>query len=421
MENKEELQKTAGALFKSKEYEKSLGCYQKLINSGFEDAFTYNMIGHLYKKIDEYDTLDKQIENYQKSLLLNENFSGALRNIALACARAEKYDDSTKYFKKLFEIDPTPDDYFYYACMRIKLKDFEEGWKYYEYRFAKIFGPTTYPLIEKPPWQGENIKDKTLLIRYEQGFGDSLQFFRYIKQIRPRVGKIIFVVQKELFDLFKLNADGIEIVSSQPPLEELNFDYHLPIMSLPLVLNIAPDDFPYSEGYIKADSKKVEQYRQKYFDNDCLKIGISWHGALLGNPRRNVPLSTFLQLKELGENVKIYSFQKENTAKNLKNIANRMEIVNLGQTFDDFSDTAAAMENLDLFITSDNGIFNLAGAMGKKTYVLLGKDSEWRWFLDDKKTPWYDSVTIFKKEKETDSWNLAMGKIIKKIQEKYLN
>jgi hypothetical protein len=268
--------------------------------------------------------------------------------------------------------------------------------------------------MEKPQWKGEDISNSTLLVHYEQGYGDSIQFCRYISLIKPLARQIIFRVHEGLLDLMKLNLSDIEVVGESTKLEDLHFDYHIPLMSILTLIDATTDNMPLSEGYLKADSNKVEEYRKKYFSNNSIKIGISYNGAKFGNRKRNVPLKYFYPLTKL-PNVKLYSFQKGFGSEQLEDLPSDVEIIDLGKTFKDFSDTAAAMENIDLFVTSDNGVFNLSAAMGKKTFLMLNKFSEWRWFYDNETTPWYKSVKIFKKQEESDSWDLLVDRIAQTI------
>lgn len=414
---KNTLNKLADEHYKKNDYEGAIYYFKKYIEKDPQNAVTPNIIGYLYEKINRYENLEEQIKYYEKALEINPDLSCAIRNLAFVYSRADQNEKAIECFQKLFKNGSVPDDYFAYACLKIKLKDFEEGWKYYEYRFLKEFGKTPYPQIEQPKWEGQNISDKTLLVHYEQGYGDSIQFFRYLEQVKPFAKKIIFVVQNELADLLKMNLKNskcIEIVRASEQLNNLQFDYHIPLMSLPYLLNANIDNIPYPEGYIKPDEEKVEEYKRDFFDNNNYKIGISWQGWKGGNKRRNIPLEVFYPLTKL-KNVKVYSFQKDN-AEMLEHLPTGVKIIDLGKTFNNFSDTAAAIANLDLFVTSDNSVFNMAGAMGKKTYLLLNKDSEWRWFFDEEKTPWYDCVDIFKKQKENESWVLVMKRVIESIE-----
>lgn len=393
--------------------------YKKHLEQNPQDTFLYNRIGYLYGKIHEINYLDEQINYFQKALKINSNDTIAIRNLAFAYQLVGKYNKSIDCFKKLFELGPVEDDYFAYSCLKIMMRDFEEGWKYYESRFLKEFGATYYPKFEKPKWEGQEIKGKTLLVHFEQGFGDSIQFFRYLEQVKPLVGKIIFKVQNELVSLFKANSSDIEIVRASIPIKELspqlNFDYHVPLMSLPYLLNARFDNIPMGKGYLSADEDKIQKFKKRFFDNGNFKIGISWCGLRAGNHRRNVPLECFYPLARL-KNVSVYSFQKGFGSEQLEKVPSDLEIINLGREFSDFSDTAAAMANLDLFVTGDNAVFNLVGAMGKKTFLMLNKNSEWRWFFDDEITPWYDSVKIFKKKHENDSWDSVMERIIEEVE-----
>lgn len=399
------LKNAAEEKYKNREYATAIVYYERCLNLGDNDPNIYNMIGFLYKKMAKYQNIEEQIQYFEKAIELNPDFEQAIRNLALAYPLVGRYEEAKKCFLKLFELSKVIDDKMAYAYLCIKTGDFKEGWKYYENRFLRTYGPTEYPKIpDKPKWEGQKILDKTLLVHYEQGFGDSLQFFRYLYKLKPYAKKIIFRVQDELVDLFKNSTKDFEIYGISTPLEDLSFDYHISLMSLPYVLKESVESIPLAKGYIKASEKKIKEYKQKHFANNCLKIGITWNGRRFGNKQRNVPLECFYPLAKL-KNVKLYSLQKDFGAKQLENLPEGFEIIDLGKTFNDFSDTAAALKNLDFFITSDNAVFNLAGAMGKKTFLLLNKDAEWRWMLDEENTPWYDSVRIFKKNDENDDWN----------------
>lgn len=396
---------------------KAIEAYEKFVKSAQPSkvlGHIYNMLGNLYETTNPYENIDLQIEYFEKSHKLLPDFDCAVQNLAVVYFRAGMYEESKKYFHKLFEIGAKTDDYLHYAALRIQLKDFKEGWEYYERRFAEGVNIINYPETGKPRWQGENISDKILLVHHEQGYGDSIMFFRYLYQLRSLAKKVIFRAQNNLVDLFKTNIEGIEIVSDAVPLKDLEFDCHVPIMSLIHCLNSEFKDIPLSQGYLKADEDKVKKYRDEFFDNNCLKIGISWSGAQMGNRTRDIPLKFFSPLKDV-KNSKIYSFQKGFGSEQLKNLPADFEVIDLGKTFNDFSDTAAAMQNLDIFITSDNALLNLSGAIGKKTFLLLNKSSEWRWFLEEEVNPWYDSVRIFKKADDSKNWGPLIMKVVENI------
>lgn len=400
--------------FKNGDYVRAIIYYERYLEINQKNPDIYNTLGYIYRLVGEkYNNLDKQIECFEKAFYLDQQDEYILRNLAITYPLIGKYQEAVECFQRLFKKCYLADDYVTYSYLKIKMKDFQEGWKYYEYRF-KIENNIDYPHIEKPQWNGEDIKDKILLIHYEQGFGDSIMFFRYIEQAKLFSNRIIFRVQDGLVDLIKNNLKDVEIVGMSTPIEDLSFDYHVPLISLLHILNARVENIPLTSGYIRADKQKVAKYKEDFFNNNFLKIGVSWNGTKFGNNHRDIPLDKFYPLAKL-KNAKVYSLQKGYGAEQIENTPQRIDIVDLGKTFNDFSDTAAAMENVDVFITSDNCLLNLAGAMGKKTFALLNKFSEWRWFLEEGTTPWYDSVKIFKKQEENEDWKLLINKAIENI------
>lgn len=396
-------------------YEKAIEYYEKYIKKVPDNAEAYNKIATFYKKIDKFSTFDKQVEYFTKAIELKPDFIGAIRNLAVAYYINQQEEKSLQYFDKLFELNgAVEDDYFVYACMKIKLGDFEDGWKFYEKRFDKLLGKTYYPKMYQPRWEGQNIGDKTLLVHFEQGLGDSIQFFRYIKLLTPYAKKMIFRVQDSLVDLFKLNADGFEVVGHATPLCDIEFDYHIPLLSIIHVLGLTKDEIPSPEGYIVADKIKTKKFKDDYFNNDKFKIAIMWHGMKGGNETRDALLKHFYPIAKL-KNVQVYSFQKYFGAEELEKLPDDVNIIDRGKNFNDFSDTAAAMANMDLCITTDNGAFHVAAAMGVKTFLLLNYRAEWRWFYDDDKTPWYSSVRIFKKKTMDETWEDLVERVISEL------
>lgn len=391
-------------------------CFEKYIENMPSDPLMYNAVGELYSDINLYDNFEKKIDYFKKAIELDPKCKIAVKNLAYTYRNADNIEESLKCFEKLLELNPENDDYCNYAHLLLKNKDFENGFKYFETRFDRGLLSTPHPKINSPKLTKEiDFSNKTILVHYEQGYGDTVQFCRYLSKFKPK--KIIFLVQDELVDLLKFNLKSVEVVGNSTSVDDLSFDYYIMLMNLPMLLNETVDSILLTSGYIEADVEKINFYKKKYFDNNSFKIGIAWSGALEGLKNRNIPLSYFYPLAQL-KNVCVYSFQK-GFDNDLDNLPNGVKIENLGKTFNDFSDTAAALQNVDLVITTDNVIANLAGAMGKKTYLLIFEDSDWRWFDDTEKTPWYNSVKIFRGKNKEDSINLIIKNIINNINSNF--
>lgn len=396
-----------------KEPVKAIENYKKYLEKNQTEAHVYNQLGHCYESLDQFENIELQIEYFNKALELKPDLKSAAKNLCIVYPRLDKYDETLASFNKVLKLGANNDDYFDYACMLIKLGNFEEGWKYYEHRFQKETGPTPYPKIKKPKWKGQKIPGQTLLIHWEQGLGDTIFFARYLSLLKEFTDKLIFRVQPSMHELIKINFPYIQVIPDTVPVEDIKFDFHIPLMSLPAIFKTNVENIPLSEGFLKADKERSEFYKKEFFNNDCLKIGISWQGADVGNHLRDIPFETFYPLARL-KNVKVYSFQKGIDTNIFRQMPPDVEIADLGSTFNNFNDTAGAMDNIDIFISSDNSVPNLAGAMGKKTVMLIHKNSEWRWLLDTEKTPWYDSFELIKKTNEKQEWSELIQEAIDK-------
>ena len=154
-----------------------------------------------------------------------------------------------------------------------------------------------------------------------------------------------------------------------------------------------------SEWYLKANQKKSERYKEMYFSNPKLKVGIVWRTSVPGD-KRNIPIELFKELFKI-DGIQFYSLERDITMQEEMVIMANF-IPNLGIKLNDFSDTAAVIENLDIVIGCDTSVTNLAGAMGKKTLILLPHDADWRWGLFEQKSEWYESAELFRRKRNDD-------------------
>ena len=289
----------------------------------------------------------------------------------------------------------------------------DKGWEYYEHR-AKLFPHHALRLLEDqcPKWKGEDLSGKSIYIYHTAGIGDTIIFSRYLPLINNENSKIYLDFQPSLHSLFKdsrLN-EGMNVISSQEEIKAINFDYQISLMSLANIFKTNRDSVPFPDGYIKANSEKAEDYKTNYFNHSKLKIGIAWQSSQIDNIRSFSDISTLFPVLRM-ENIEFYSLQKGLGEAQLLALPDDIKITNLAPTFKDFSDTAAAIENLDLVVTVDTCIANLAPAMGKATFVILPYVADWKWDGEDAKfTPWYKSVRIFRQENK-EGWEQVIDKI----------
>ncbi len=278
-----------------------------------------------------------------------------------------------------------------------------EGWPLLEWRkrLPVPVGARTYP---QPLWTGtEDLRGKTLFVHAEQGLGDTIQFFRYCALVRERGAQVIFAPQKGLARLLKSAGSGVTLIDHDavPP----HFDYHIPLMSLPLAFHTTVETIPATNAYLKAEAAKVEEWAG-IAARPGFKVGISWRGNERGTMRgRSFPLEALGKLAQL-PGLRLISLQKDASEHERQAIAPKLNLEILDGGFDSgpdaFIDTAAIIQQLDLVITADTSIAHLAGALGVPTWIALKHLPDWRWLTDRADTPWYPSVTLYRQKAEGD-------------------
>ncbi|MEK6879659.1 MAG: tetratricopeptide repeat protein [Nanoarchaeota archaeon] len=395
----------------------AINLINKAIKSNPNIAIYYNNLGMIY------DTLKKEEEstkNFNEALevdpnhlnahLAHYNLGVSLMNNGKILEALEHYDKAVKLNKNFFDASWNK------SLILLLLGRFKEGWIDYESRFKKK-NPSDSRNFNNPKWNGSDLKEKKILIVSEQGFGDNIQFIRYIPLIKEKGAYIILECKKELIDLFSQIKEIDEIIErGNNQIENVKIDYYIHLMSLPKIFNTNLGNIPNNTPYLKADFKLVEKFKPKFKTNK-FNIGIVWAGNPLQDNDKNRS-TTFEKFKSLKiPDVVFFSLQKGDASKQL----NDPEIIDIADEINDFNDTAAVIENLDLIISVDTSVAHLAGAMAKPTWTLLSFIPDWRWLIDRTDSPWYPSMKLFRQKKlgDWDSLFNEVSKELKKISRKF--
>ncbi len=402
--------------FKFNKIPESIERFERYILHNPKDALVYNTLGHLYSTYYNDKFLDKQLNYFLKAHELNPNSKTFIRNIALIYSKLGDYENADKYYNLILKINPSNNDYFDYGCFLIHNGNFSKGYKCFLHRFQKETKPALYPPMLPPDKLLKNLADiegNVILVQCEQGYGDSIMYARFVKELTKIAKKVLFIVQDELVDLFKYSNLGAEILGLNTDFTSLEYDYHIPIMNLPYVLETASDNIPYCDKYIDVDDKKVEHFNCEFVTNhENFKIGLAFEGHDVSRDlNRDIELEKFIPILEKS-GVDVYILQHEDPKKQIPNLPAKCSVINVGKDFTSFEDTAAAMKNMDLIITTDNVILNLAGAMGLKTFGLFNKFTEYRWFdISGENVSWYKSVKPYQ-AKNMDEWGPVIENIV---------
>ena len=397
------------------------------INILYPLALTY-LLDSKAKKDEEYFLSKKVEQNNQMTneakaeillkrvLEINPAYHQCYYHLASMCWQKHEINAAVSYLVKAIELKPKYAEALYMlGLIYLQAGNLHEGWKLFEARFYAKYG-LARPELPVPLWDGSPLQGKTIYIYPEQGIGDTIMFSRYIPELKAMGARVLFKPEPELTQLFRDSYFPAEIINFKDPITEI-FDYYLSIMSIPYMIGSSENTIPLKDKYLKANPEKVKQYKEKYFNNDKFKIGIVWACKNLykQDKFRSVPDLTYLYPITKIPGVQVYSLQKGKMTSQLENMPEGIGIVDLGSGFEDFSDTAAAIENLDLMISVDTSVPHLSGALGKETLVLIENTPDWKWLLDRDDCIWYEKVRVFRQNEHSD-WHELIDRVVKYVE-----
>lgn len=403
-----------------KDNKKAIEYYEKALEKNPNNFSIYNMLGHLYSTCYQDKFKDKQIEYLTKAYELAPNNRIVVKNLAYVLGKFDEVQKADEYYAKLMYLSPTHSDLHAYGAYLVKHQRFAEGFKFLQHRFLKEdLNNVAFPKLlttKRKKWNIKlDISDKRILVHFEQGFGDSIMFVRFLDELKTKCKEVSLVVQNSLVELFNDSKLGVEIYT-EDQIPTINYDYWIPMMDLPIICETKPTTIPRAGGYLKVPRAKINAYRKEFInDNDKLKIGIAYEGTLASKETdRDIELSYFYPLMMLPD-VEVYSFQVDDLTNQMDRIPQEANLVRLGKTFKNWEDTACAMNCMDLMITTDNGVMNLAGALGIKTFGLFNRIVEWRWFkTEGEDIAWYKSIKPFQCP-TSGAWDVPIGKVMEEV------
>lgn len=373
-------------------------------------AEAHNNLGNALR---ELGRLDEAMAAIQRAMELKPGSAEVHNNLGNVLKDQCRLNESIAAFERAIEIDPLLTEPHWNLSHALLLSgDFKRGWEAYEWRWTEKSQFAKRSFVQ-PQWDGRDLNGQTILIHAEQGLGDSIQFVRYVALVAHRGGKVIVECQPSLVKLFRGSIEAQEIVARGQRLPA--FDFHCPMLSLPLAFGTVLNSIPNPGAYLKADPQLAQSWKQKLGDSgDRVRVGIAW----AGNPMhvkdrtRSIALPRWAPLAE-AKNVIFYSLQKGLTSAPAPPAG--MELIDLTAELGDFADTAALVENLDLVVTVDTAIAHLAAAMGKPVWVLIAFSPDWRWMLGRSDSPWYSSLRLFRQPRFGD-WDSVIQTVAAELR-----
>lgn len=436
------LKKNALSYHQRGELDKAITCYEKYLQINSGDAGIWSNLGSALRQGGHYQSA---VNCHIKACKLQPEDSVILTNLANALKDADQFEAAIKAARQAVDIDPGDINlWFNYAvilreamqfsealsafdqCLRIEknnaakyrwekalcylyLGDFVSGWKDYEARWDNDMLPARRADI--PLWNGEPLQQKTLLLHQEQGFGDAILITRYLTSPALHGAKVVLECRPPLLRLFKELPVRCLSTEESRGAAGVSADYQCGIMSLPGLLDTDLSSMPPPIGFdipVQSRAKLTQVIKRRAAK---LNIGIVWSGSttFADNRRRSPGLKHFLPLAQI-PGVQLFSLQKGPCERDLERHFARSYIIDLAPYLNDFADTAAAIEQLDMIVMSDSAVAHLAGSLGKPVINLLQYKPYWLYMPLAQTTPWYPSMRLIR-QPEPGDWESVFAQL----------
>jgi len=358
---------------------------------------------------------------FQKAIDQSPDYFNAYRNRGTLHAWTGRVDLAFKYYHQAMQLNPAdPELHRNLGVIHLYQGNFKEGWLEYDYRW-KCVEAIQHP-YKQPKWKGEPLEGKTVLLYCEQGLGDTIHFVRFAKELKNRGAKTIVHIQPPLLALLQ-GCKGIDYLIPNSLRIDQPFDYHCSLLDVAAVLQIDATSIPNEVPYIDVSKHLIDYWRgvlSRELPPAKLRVGIVWQG----NPDhqadmfRSIPLSFLAPLADI-DGIQLISLQRGDGTEQLKSW-NGSKIIyclpeNVDQSSGAFMDTSAILHYLDLIVTSDTSMAHLAGALARRTCVMLGYTPDWRWLQNRPDSPWYPTCKLFRQPRVGD-WATAVDEVVKYIR-----
>jgi Tfp pilus assembly protein PilF len=357
--------------------------------------------------------MDEALAAGQESIRLDGNNPDHLVNLSLVFVDVDDRDRAAACLLRALGLKHDhADAHLAMAQNLLASGEFDPGWMEYEWRNLTEAGKATMPAITSAHWNGMRIPRGRLLLVGDQGYGDTIQFARYIPMAAERCQEVIVGCSAEMGPLL-VNIPGVKQYCHRWT-DVPGHAAHCRLSSLPHLFRTQLDTIPTQIPYLKADPARIAFWRDRLDSTlpaGVKRIGLAWTGRPThpNDRRRSLPLSALRSLADAGP-AAFVSLQKPMPARDQAAMALFSGMADLSNELTDFGETAALMENLDLVITVDTSMGHLAGALGKPVWILIPKAADWRWMLDREDSPWYPSARLFRQQKP-GAWDEPVARL----------
>ena len=350
------------------------------------------------------------LESFNRAIELQPHYPMALSNRSAALKHLHRLDEALLSCEEALRQDPGHTDAQWNRALILLVQgDLFRGFMDYQVRWnTSTFEPIRRNFAQ-PIWLGsQDIQGKRLLIHNEQGFGDSIQFSRFVTLAHQEGAEVVYEVEPALHDLMCSLAGVHTLVRQGDQLP--HFDYYCPVMSLPVAFGTTLETVPRDSPYLFSSASKRQLWEKRLGTKLKIRVGLAWSGSTThqADQLRSIALAEFMQA--LPPDIEYVSLQKDVRDGDRAALTNFPGLRHFGDEIRDFSDTAALCDLMDVVIAVDTSVAHLAGALGVKTWVLLPHFPDWRWLMGRSDSPWYPTMQLFRQE-TAGEWAPALAAV----------
>jgi hypothetical protein len=397
------------ALNEQRKHEEAIEAYNKALAIAPDNALAWNNLGNALRAAGRSEASAAALET---AIRIKPDYPEAYNNLAIAYVQMGKNETALALYDKALRFRPDyPECHMNRALQRLLVGDLPNGWADYEWRWAlRTMKPRG---LGRPRWDGTPLGGKRVLLHWEQGLGDSIQFIRYARELNNRgAGAVIFEGQAVLEHVLARTPGLDEFVPKGGKLPA--FDVHAPLLSLPGECHTTADNVPCEVPYVLPDPYFVHVWKPRLDSLKGLRVGIAWqwNPDHRGDHIRSIPLRLFEPVARV-EGISLVSLQRNYGSEQVEKLGGLFELTTfdgVDEEADGFLRTAAIIKNLDLVISADTAVAHLAGAMGVAVWVCLPVACDWRWLRYREDTPWYPTARLFR-QREPGDWAQVFDRV----------
>jgi tetratricopeptide (TPR) repeat protein len=396
-------------LCENRDLEEAMVQCRRAIELRPDDPVNYSNLGSIHGAMGD---LDQAEAAYRHALKLRPDYLEVYCNLGHLFYFKGLWDQAEAVYHDVLARKPDhPQAHWSLALIYLSRGDYQRGWDHYEWRW-RVKELRMRRRTDAPRWDGGDLNGRAILIHNEQGFGDTIQFIRYLPEVARRGGKIILACQRELFSLLETFPHIHQCVPNDQPVS--GYEVLCPLLSLPGLFQTRVQSIPADVPYLRADPVRSQRWRERLADDGRLKVGLVWAGRPKhpNDRNRSIPLERLAPLAG-APRARFISLQTGQAAGQAKTAP--MPLDDWTGELADFAETAALIDNLDLVISVDTAVIHLAGALGKRVWVLLPFIPDWRWMMEREDSPWYPTMRLFRQE-HIGEWEMPIEQVAKTLQ-----